>query len=288
METAVALCRLGQFIGALVLGGGAAFFLYGQDRGPPLRWRDPLFRAAALVGAVATLAWLMAQAALFADAPAAAFDPVAVWSVASETGFGRAASLRLVLFGLALVAMVLRRPSLIGAASAGLAATASFAWTGHGAMEDGLAGVVHLSADVLHLLAAALWIGALVVLTLLGASRSDRALTLGMRRFSGVGPAVVAALVASGLINSLYLVGLDQLPTLASTAYGRLLIVKLLLFVIMLALAAVNRLVITPRLAAGQAPARAATLSLFVETLLALAVLAVVAWLGALAPPAHS
>jgi putative copper resistance protein D len=53
-------------------------------------------------------------------------------------------------------------------------------------------------------------------------------------------------LVGSGLINSWFLVG--SFTNLTSTAYGQLLIVKLFLFAGMLALAALNRFIIVPRL----------------------------------------
>ena len=44
---------------------------------------------------------------------------------------------------------------------------ASLAWAGHGAATPGAAGDLHLAADVLHLLAAGLWLGTLPPLVLL-------------------------------------------------------------------------------------------------------------------------
>ena len=70
------------------------------------------------------------------------------------------------------------------------------------------------------------------------------------------------------------------------TPYGRLLSIKLLAFVAMLGLAALNRYRFTPALAEGNESARPWLLrSVAAESAAGLAVLALVAWLGTLAPP---
>jgi len=61
---------------------------------------------------------------------------------------------------------------------------------------------------------------------------------------------VVAALIASGLINAWFLVG--SVGKLATTPYGQLLLLKLGLFFGMLALAALNRFHLVPSLVAAQ------------------------------------
>ena len=63
-----------------------------------------LVRFAAGCGGLATLGWLMAQAAQIGEGPSDAFDPGLVWSLTVDTGFGRAAAVRLGLFLAALVA----------------------------------------------------------------------------------------------------------------------------------------------------------------------------------------
>ena len=85
--------------------------------------------------------------------------------------------------------------------------------------------------------------------------------------------------------------GLEKVSALWTSDYGRLLSVKLLLFVLMLGLAGANRYRLTPRLAAaleaGAPAAQALTAlrrSLIVETGAGVAILALVAWLGTLAP----
>ncbi|MEE3528749.1 CopD family protein, partial [Pseudomonas aeruginosa] len=63
--------------------------------------------------------------------------------------------------------------------------------------------------------------------------------------FARIGTAIVAALVVSGILNYLLIAGPSFGP-LISTLYGRLLMVKLLLFAGMLALVAANRYRLSP------------------------------------------
>ena len=52
-------------------------------------------------------------------------------------------------------------------AIAAAVALASLAWSGHGAASEGFRGTVHLVADIVHLLAAGVWVGPLFALGLL-------------------------------------------------------------------------------------------------------------------------
>jgi putative copper resistance protein D len=274
LDGALVVTRFVQYAAASLAGGAALFALYGRGPARLGAW----VRAAAIVGALATLGWLMAQAGTLGDGAADAFNPARVWTVAAATGFGRAALARTALFALAAI-----WPGR-AAAAFGLLAAASFAWTGHGAMDDGVKGLLHQGADVVHLVAAAVWIGALGALSLLALER-DAHLADAMRAFSGLGAWVVAAILASGLVNGALLVGLSGVAHLPESRYGQLLIVKLALFAGMLGLAAHNRWRVTPRLAF--ASSRAALAPVLTETLFAVAVLAAVAWMGTLPPPIH-
>ncbi len=130
---------------------------------------------------------------------------------------------------------------------------ASLAWAGHGAATPGAPGDFHLVADILHLLAAGVWLGTLAPLALLlaEARRSDHpgwaAVARGAtRRFSMLAMASVAVLLAAGLVNTWFLAG--TVPALVGTDYGRLLLLKIALFLGTLVIAAVNLLRLTPRL----------------------------------------
>ena len=311
MDAILVGSRLLQFAGALVLLGCSLFCMYGLnvDALPlPARkrrqWPRRTVAIAALAAVLGTILWVMASTALFSGEPKDAINPPAVWFVFSETRFGRACLWRV---GLLLISVAvscsLTRPSRVWPLQAGLGTLviATFAWTGHGAMDSGWPGAIHLAGDVLHLLVAGVWFGALVPLGVLifGALRSNepaaaRAACYGLDRFSAIGSAVIASLILSGLINSWFLIGVANWLALFTTAYGVALLIKLALFALMLALAAMNRFRWVPRLRRelanehGRSPLaglRELTTSLSIEIGLAALVLLAVGLLGTLPPP---
>jgi putative copper resistance protein D len=102
-------------------------------------------------------------------------------------------------------------------------------------------------------------------------------------------------LIVSGLINSWFLIGVTNWRALFTTAYGFALLIKLVLFALMLVLAAMNRFRWAPRLRHGleneRHPSTLASLrelktSLSIEIALAALVLLAVGVLGTLPPPA--
>jgi mono/diheme cytochrome c family protein/uncharacterized membrane protein len=113
-------------------------------------------------------------------------------------------------------------------------------------------------------------------------------------RFSMLGVISVGVLLVTGVMNGWVLVG--GMPALVGTDYGRLLLVKVALFLGMVVIAAVNRLRLTPRLvrAAGAATApvkgdgvRALARNSVIEATLGLAILVVVGALGTVPPGSH-
>jgi len=160
---------------------------------------------------------------------------------------------------------------------------------GHGAATEGPWGLVHLSSDVIHTWAAGIWIGALVVFLALLTSAphlaNQQALYRALHGFSGIGSALVAVLVATGLVNSWFVIGLASIPRLWATAYGQLLTIKVALFLVMVGLAAANRFFLTPQLGAAmdagsssEPAVGALRRSLAMETGLSILVLGLVAW----------
>ncbi len=220
-----------------------------------------------------------------------------------ETPMGNAWQVRmLALFSMLAAACWTR--GCIGRKSLGFAivgaaiALASLAWTGHGAANDGVAGSAQLIADIIHLFGAGAWLGALAAFTIMlfrdAEKTSDAYLRLThhlLSRFSVAGTLIVMLLAGSGLINSWMLVGPQNLLILPTTLYGQLLIVKLILFGLMLALAATNRFKLTPAfnhaLRTGGTSGAISSLrkSLVLELSIALIILGLVAWLGTLEPP---
>ena len=176
---------------------------------------------------------------------------------------------------------------------------ASLAWAGHAGATLGAERSIHLTADAAHLVAAGLWPGGLLPLTLLlvrASKSSEPSLLLAAGaityRFSAVSLLVVGALAATGLTNSYFLVG--SLRALVITGYGRLLMLKVLLFVFMIGLGACNLLRFKPQLAlaneqnATQRDAlRKLMRNVIAELCLGMLVVFIVGALGATPPPRH-
>ena len=101
------------------------------------------------------------------------------------------------------------------------------------------------------------------------------------RRFSNLGTAAALTIAATGIVNTLNLVGSPTL--LVHTDYGRLLVIKVGLFIAMVAVAAVNRFALAPGLPDRGAIGGIRRNSL-IEALFGLAVSCVVAALGTMPP----
>ncbi len=304
METAVVIARIAQFLGAAVLFGTPLFFLYALPRSGvgsamTLAWPRPVLGASALALVLAALVYLCGQTAMMAGDPVAAFDRETLLGVLTDSSMGYAVLVRLTAAAVAVVAcIVLRpgRPAWILLSLLGAAVLASFAWTGHGAADEGLHGLIHTPADVLHLLAAGVWLGALAAFALLLwapgpiSSETQAVLHRALAGFSGVGSVVVAVIVATGLINSWFLVGVPGIARMGTSTYGVLLLVKIAAFAAMVALAGLNRFFHTPALAkglgSGDSLAALKTLrtSVALEAGLGLGVIVLVGMLGMLAP----
>jgi copper resistance protein D len=223
-----------------------------------VRSRLSLIEWSSLAVALASgLGWVLFLAAEMAEMNwADALVEGHVQMVLVDTDFGHAWNVRLLLGGLLGACLLVRRPGrLAQIVECVLAAflTAGLAWAGHAAGTAGALGMLHFANDCLHLIAAAAWVGALLPLScLLGAAyqsadvHSVTIARLAVARFSALGVASVSVLLMTGIINSAILLG--NLSALIATVYGRWLLVKILLFIIMLLLAAANRIRFTPRL----------------------------------------
>lgn len=284
--------------------GLSAFSLYGLRAGE----RDsalalkPWLVGSGVLGLLLSAVALALLAASMAGTSPWPIDREAIGMLLSGSATGTAWEARMAALAVATIAALVAagrvyRLGLVALASG--IALATLAWTGHGAMDEGAIGWAHLLADILHLVAAGAWVGALLGLILLATRPLPRvdaahlALThRALHGFGTVGTIVVVTLVVTGLINAWLLVGADHVTNLAVTLYGQFLIVKLALFAVMLGLAALNRFRLTPRFEASIAAKDhrgalgALRRSLAVEATCVVAILALVAWLGTLEPPA--
>ena len=310
MNAAFVAARAVHFGATMLVFGELVFFAFVAGR----RWRDAAaspsnprdalerhtfaFLAWALAASIASgAAWLLIEASEMAGTTIAQAlrDRTAI-VVLRETEFGRAFTVR-ALFLVALIGAVAwmhrarrgrasRIPSAV-AASIAAALLATLADAGHAAAAaNGTLRVVHLGADAAHLLAAGAWLGALPPLVLcIAHAPASGTLERLARRFSMLGIACVGILIATGIVNALLLVG--SFAALFGTSYGQLLDVKLALFAAMLAIAAVNRGSLTPRLAHDDAARRALARNARREIAAGIGIVAVVAALGTMVPGAH-
>lgn len=289
--------RAAQYAAASVVLGLPAFMLYGGAvfGGQAPRWARLVVGAGAATLTLLALAALALQTGMMAGALDQALNPEALGFVIGGTSLGAAYAVRAGASLLLVLTVLVLRPGRglwSVAAVLGLIVAASFAWTGHGAATEGAGRWVHLTADILHVVAALIWIGAVFAFAVLATRRiegdaaSQAALATALGGFARVGTLCVAVLLVTGLINSVFLVSVEQVFSLVATPYGRLLAAKLAAFVAMLGLAALHRFRSTPALERGEGGLAWLRLSLGAELVLGLLILALVGAMGMLAPPA--
>jgi copper resistance protein D len=253
---------------------------------------------ALLLSAISGAAWLVIVAQSMSGAGLSdVFSQDVLGTVLLQTGFGQDWIARFVL-ALLLAAMLFPFLSprfatpvwidvVVVAIAAGL--TGSLAWAGHAVGAEGVEGFVHPVVDFLHLVAAAAWVGTLLPLALLLTAVGNDVASVDVARiatirFSTFGIGSVATLSVSGTINAWYLAG--SIAAMTETDYGRLLLLKIALFLIMVAIAAVNRLWLTPRLTQGTKSAasmealRRLRRNASVEVAIGAVIIAIVAMLG--------
>ncbi|WP_130929012.1 copper homeostasis membrane protein CopD [Pseudomonas sp. Sample_20] len=279
------ILRFALYVDLLLLFGLALFGLYSFNA--LLRFR-PLLRGMAVTGALLSVAGLV----LMTRAMSGETQLAALWPhlqmMLLETDVGLAWALRMTA-----LAIVVIRPSLWPASLAGAIALASLAWSGHGAMDEGWLRFWHFLSDILHLLAAGAWLGALLALVVMVSGRIGdtrlRLLADAVKRFEWVGALIVLTVSVTGVMNYLFIVG-PRLDGVLFGTYGQLLAIKVLAFAVMLVLAALNRFHLGPSLQQslrdGQhlIAANALRRSVVMELALALLIVALVAWLGTLSP----
>lgn len=293
----------GVHFAATAFAGGTAFFValcaepafnnLGRDAARQLfrragRWLTWGALAVTVLTGLAWLVWLASD--IFGASLLEVCLQGGAWSVVHQTRFGAVSLVRLALAVLLSVSIcwpALRWVQL--AAAAGLVGL--IALIGHAGAAPGGAGDFRLAADILHLIASATWVGALPALALLlhrmrqedddwaGAVAAEA-----VRRFSIAGVVGVATLLATGVVNSWS--QLSAVGDLVTTDYGRLLLLKVGLFIAMIGIATVNRFHLAPRLSLSGILGRLEHNSI-AEAVLGICVFLFVGVLGTMAPPVH-
>ena len=262
-----------------------------------------LWRLSGMLALLTGAAWFALEAAAIADVRSASEVWASLPLVAGQTRYGRLLMIRLGLLllatGLACIwpgprpippapppGRLLAGVRIYGAVLLIVAAVALQGAIGHAGATEGAIGDGLVLSESLHLFAAGLWLGGLLplLLALIGLPPAEAgSLCL---RFSPVALGCVLILAGTGFAQGLELIG--SLPALLGTTYGHIALLKIMLFLLALALAAVNRLWLTDRLAGGAADARRhLTLSLGLETAFGLTIITAAAFMASAVPAAH-
>jgi putative copper resistance protein D len=283
-DAAVVIAKVVTYAATLSAAGGVAFLVYGDSVIPPecKPWIRLLQGALLVVAFLASAAKILAMSASMAGDASGLFDS-ALTGMILQTGEGPAVAARLCGLTLLGAALIVRRPSATAALLGALLAATSFAWVGH----------VHALSRpwiwtgvlAVHLAGVGFWLGALLPLWFI-ARRADSAVTAAAAaRFGGAAVVIVGILVVAGV--SLLCCLLQNPAELRSSGYGRLAMSKIASVALLLALAALNRLRLTPRMRARDASAaQAFGRSVLVEIVLALIILSITAAMTTLTGPA--
>jgi copper transport protein len=268
------LARWLFLLGVVALLGGAVagFARFGGSSGSDL--------------ALAAAGWALAVVGLLLLAAAQRLVAGSSFEELLDTSIGTALLWRgagLAVAGLALLAAWrrprARRPTLAIAALATLAVVIAHVEAGHAAAGGWSAGIA-VTAQVAHFAAAGVWFGGLAALLLGFRGATTAAKQAAVRRFAVAALISLLVVFATGVLRAV-----DELSSwddLLDSGYGRAVLAKVLLFALIVAVAARNR----PRQGAAS-PGNLAGLGRRgrLELGLAVAALAVAALLGTLAPP---
>ena len=254
-----------------------------------------------------TTAGLLLSVAGFAVASAAmmgervgSLDLPMLSMMADETAVGAALKVRLAALAFVLAGLIFvqrdQTARLGFSLAGGSVALATLLWSGHAGATEGALGVAHRISDIAHMIAAAVWIGGIAAFALLlrRPAQIQRAahvtvVVRSLENFSRVGTAAVGIILLTGILNGFVILGADVSPIFNST-YGLLLLAKVALFGVMIALAANNRWKITPALKKSvhgdkiESAWSQLRVSIAWEATAGAVVLALVGWLGTLAP----
>jgi copper transport protein len=227
-----------------------------------------------VIWALGLAAWLVVGVLAAAPRPVPVLRPAAV----GATGLALPGSARLAALAVPLTAL-----------------SALPALGGHASVQSPVA--LLTPANILHVIAMSAWLGGIAVLVLalraatgkLGEADRTRLLAAVVARFSTLAGVAIAVLLASGIVQGV--VEVRTVPNLVETAFGRAVLVKLVLFAGIVALGWINRRRLVPALdraaRGGDPPGHAGLLlrrTLRAELLLGVAALAATGALAGYAP----
>jgi putative copper resistance protein D len=234
---------------ATLCSAGSVFFLsYGDavlqnpQRASIRRWIG-IFLAVSAIASIATIPLL---AGSMSGDYAGMFDSASAGMIL-RAGEGRATGIRIVGVAFAALGLSTRRRFRIPAIAGAIAAATSFAWSGH--VHSMRPNTLPTLLLCLHLVCAAFWMGALAPLLIVARGGNAAQTASAAARFGKLALSVVSVLLIAGAALLWMLIA--DASTFWSSGYGRLFAVKLLAVAVLLGLAALNKLSLTPKLQNG-------------------------------------
>jgi putative copper export protein/mono/diheme cytochrome c family protein len=240
-----------------------------------------LIRVSSILAVGSGIAGLLLATAGIAGTSTLGATLTALPDIVTGTRFGELIVLRLVVV---LAAMPL--PPYLALPLGGVA-VALQGLLGHAGALGGPTGAALIGSEALHMLAAGAWLGGLLPLLLCLRQLPPAEAAVACERFSPIGIAAVTVLAGTALAQACAFI--QTVPGLVGTSYGRAALVKLGLFLLLLLLAARNRLTLTDRLTAADAPRAQLQLRWSVgwEIALGIAVVVTAAFLASTPPAIH-
>ncbi|MGK9173021.1 copper homeostasis membrane protein CopD [Yokenella regensburgei] len=236
---------------ALMLSFGVAFYI---NRLAPaalqsVMARDfrTLQRICLVLTALSALLMYPLQAGIMGDGWQDVWQP-ATWFALAGTRFGGVWLWQIVIAVFTLIVAMMRpwlQRNLMLLCAAQLVLMAG---VGHAAMLDGLPGLLQRANHAVHLLCASMWFGGLLPVIYcmsLTQRRWQHESVSALMGFSRYGHLAVAGVLITGVVNTIFIQGISW-PW--STDWGRMLLIKSALALLMVAIALVNRYVLVPRL----------------------------------------
>jgi copper transport protein len=280
LQPAIWIARFLIYLGLLV-GVGGTFYAGWIARAPLPRTAQRIVAAALQTGLIAVIVSVGLQGLDVLGLPLPELRLPRVWLSGFSTAYGATALIAAAAMVLAVAAPSANEPAASWLSAVALAGVgAALAASGHASAAAPQ--LLTRPTVFVHGVAVALWVGALVPLGAVMMVPERRAAEL--MRFSRLMPAVIALLVASG--SMLAIIQMQRIDALWTTDYGEVLFRKLVLVLLLLQLAAMNRYWLTPRVAPGEtAAARWLGRTIVLECVIVVVVLGLVATWRFTPPP---
>jgi copper transport protein len=255
MDVAFGVARAGILLGVLAAVGGVLFSVLAAGS-----WRPRWLRSSLLLALASLVAAYVLDVAIAAGLSVREALAQEILREQATTVYGSATIVRLLLVALCLTVSVVvasrrwHRPAVrYACAPVFVALTASLSLSGH-AVGEGVT-ALRLPLDMVHVVAAAAWLGGLA--QLVPWSRATPVSAPVLERWSKIALGSVVVLVLTGFWAAWEEIGIS-LAGLLETTYGRLVLAKLVLLALVLPLANRNRVQVVPAVRAGGAGATAA------------------------------